>query len=192
MAQQEALQMMLSRFGQHPNRGRPRTHQITHRLVCGIGYPDCRQLASAMQPRQRQRVAAIRLDPVARLHRDQRRRYDNALLPVTGQQPVKSVAARSGLVAEVEPPATFTDPRRQLAQDLGTVLENPELSYFAPAATLSYRNTYRRLVHVQSDKNDIVHQARPPCMRLCADHPAQPSTVYMPRTGRRSLSGHRV
>jgi hypothetical protein len=23
-------------------------------------------------------------------------------------------------------------------------------------------------VHVQSDKSDIVHQARPPCMRLCA------------------------
>jgi hypothetical protein len=29
-------------------------------------------------------------------------------------------------------------------------------------------------------------------MRLCAGHPAQPSTVCMPRTGRRSLSGHRV
>src|SRR5207342_1476829 len=86
----------------------------------------------------------------------------------------------------------LTEPRHHLVQDLGTVLENPELSYVAPSTTLRYRNTYRRLVHVQSDKNDIVHQARPPCMRLCAGHPAQPSTVCMPRTGRRSLSGHRV
>jgi hypothetical protein len=51
MAQQKPLQM-LSRFGQHPNRGRPRPHQIAHRLVCGIGYPDRRQLAGAMQLRQ--------------------------------------------------------------------------------------------------------------------------------------------
>src|SRR3954469_19000051 len=145
-----------------------------------------------MQLRQHQRVAAIRLNPVARLHRDQRWRYDTALMPVTGQQPVKSVATRSSFVAEAEPPASFTEPQHQLAQDLGTVLENPELSYFAAALTLRYRNTYRRLVHVQSDKNDIVHQARPPCMRLCAGHPAHPSTVCMPRTGRRSLSGHRV
>jgi hypothetical protein len=45
---------------------RPCPHQIAHRVVCGIGYPDCRQLAGAMQPRPHQRVAAIRLDPVAR------------------------------------------------------------------------------------------------------------------------------
>ena len=33
---------------------------------------------------------------------------------------------------------------------------------------------------------------RSPCRRLCAGHPAQPSTLCMPRTGRRSLSEHRV
>jgi Rhodopirellula transposase DDE domain len=35
---------------------------------------------------------------------------------------------------------------------------------------------------------DIFHQARPPCLRLCAGNPAQPSTCCMPTTGRRSLS----
>src|SRR3954447_15141308 len=110
-------------------------------------------------------------------------------MPVTGQQSMKSIAARSSLIAEAEPPATFTEPRRQLAQDLGTVLENPELSYFAAAATLRYRNTYRRLVHVQSDKSDIVHQVRPPCMRLCAGDPAHPSTVCMRGRARESPSG---
>src|SRR6476660_5668820 len=113
-------------------------------------------------------------------------------MPVTGQQPVKSVAARASFVAEAEPPTAFTEPRHHLTQDLARVLENSELSYVAASATLRYRNTYRRLVHVQSDKSDIVHQVRPPCMRLCAGDPAQPSTVCMPRSGRRSLSGHRV
>src|SRR5258708_17913658 len=112
-----------------------------------------------MQLRQHQRVAAIRLDPVARFHRDQRRRYHNALMPVTGQQPAKSVAARAGFVAEAEPPAAFTEPRHHLAQDLGTVLENPELSYFAAATALPYRTTYRCLVHVQSDK--MISSIRP-------------------------------
>src|SRR5437868_13345077 len=105
---------------------------------------------------------------------------------------MNSVAARASFVAEAEPPTALTQPRHHLPQDLGAVLENPELSYFTAARTLRYRNTYRRLVHVQSDKSDIVHQARPLCMRLCAGHPAHPSTVCMPRTGRRPLRVHRV
>ena len=58
-------------------------------------------------------------------------------MPVTGQQPVKSVAARPSFVAEAEPPATFTEPRHHLTQNLGTVLENPELSYFAVFAPMA-------------------------------------------------------
>jgi hypothetical protein len=42
---------------------------------------------------------------------------------------------------------------------------------------------HRRLVHIQSDVCDIVHSARPPCMRLCAGHPAQPSALCMPSGG---------
>jgi hypothetical protein len=29
----------------------------------------------------------------------------------------------------------------------------------------------------------IEHSARPPCLRLCAGHPAQPSTLCMPSDG---------
>src|SRR5690348_6928928 len=55
------------------------------------------------------------------------------------------------------PPAAFTEPRCHLARKLRTVLESSELSYFAITATLGYRITYRCPVHIQSDKNDIVH-----------------------------------
>jgi len=50
--------------------------------------------------------------------------------------------------AQAEPPTALTQPRHHLPQDLGAVLDNPELSYFTAARTLRDRNTYRRLVHV--------------------------------------------
>jgi hypothetical protein len=49
---------------------------------------------------------------------------------------------------------------------------------------LSAAATYTvRLVHIQSDICDIAHSACHSCMRLCAAHPAQPSTLYMLRGG---------
>ena len=57
---------MLPRLAQHPDRCRPRPNQIAHRLVRLIGDPNRRQLAGAMQLGQHQRIAAIRLDPVAK------------------------------------------------------------------------------------------------------------------------------
>jgi hypothetical protein len=60
----------------------------------------------------------------------------------------------------------------------------------AVTTALSRRYAYRCLMHIQANKRDIVHQVWPPCMRLCAGHSAQPSTLYMMRAGRRSLSGH--
>jgi hypothetical protein len=71
MTQQKILQM-LSRSGEYPPGGRSRPHQIAHRFVRGIGDPDRGQLAGTVQLCQHHRIAAIRLHPVARLHRDQR------------------------------------------------------------------------------------------------------------------------
>jgi hypothetical protein len=49
--------------------------------------------------------------------------------------------------------------------------------------TVAPRFREGRLVHIQSDVCDIVHSSRPSCMRLCAGHPAQPSTLCMPSGG---------
>jgi len=72
------------------------------------------------------------------------------------------------------------------------LLEHTELPYLPTATVLGHRHANRRLVHVQSDVCDIVHQARPPCMRLRAGHPAQPSTFVCRGRARRSLSEHGV
>src|SRR5438132_3687633 len=96
---------------------------------------------------------------------------------------MQPITAWAGLIAEAQATPRFAQPRRQLRQNLGTVLENPELADLAAAATLRTRHSDRRLVHIQPDISDSIHQARLPCMRLCAGHPAQPSTFCMPRGG---------
>src|SRR5258705_10652027 len=96
---------------------------------------------------------------------------------------MQPITAWAGLIAEAQATPRFAQPRRQLRQNLGTVLENPELADLAAAATLRNRHSDRRLVHIQPDISDSIHQARLPSMRLCAGHPAQPSTFCMPRGG---------
>src|SRR5437660_9470432 len=96
---------------------------------------------------------------------------------------MRPITAWAGLIAEAQATPRFAQPRRQLRQNLGTVLENPELADLAAAATLRNRHSDRRLVHIQPDISDSIHQALLPCMRLCAGHPAQPSTFCMPRGG---------
>src|SRR5258705_12514348 len=96
---------------------------------------------------------------------------------------MQPITAWAGLIAEAQATPRFAQPRRQLRQNLGAVLENPELADLAAAATLRNRHSDRRLVHIQPDISDSIHQARLPCMRLCAGHPAQPSTFCMPRGG---------
>ena len=76
----------------------------------------------------------------------------------------------------------------ELARDVAEWLdraqqEYPELPDLPAATALGYRHAHRRLVHVQSDKGDIVHQARLPCVRLCTGHPAQPSTTVHDEDG---------
>jgi transposase len=65
-----------------------------------VGDPDRDQLAGTVQLCQHHRVAAIRLDPVARLYRNQRRRHDDAAVPATGQQTVKSISARASFALQ--------------------------------------------------------------------------------------------
>src|SRR6266404_1500952 len=79
---------------------------------------------------------------------------------------MQPITAWAGLIAEAQATPRFAQPRRQLRQNLGTVLENPELADLAAAATLRNRHSDRRLVHIQPDISDSIHQARLPRMRL--------------------------
>ena len=152
---------MLPCLGQHPDRCCPGSHQIAHRFMSSVWYPDRRQFAGTMQFGQHHRVATIRLDPIAGLHRNQRGRHNYAVMPATGQKPMKSIPTRASFVAETKPRPAPGETSRHLDQNLGTVLKNPELPNPSTASTFGHRRAHGRLVHVQSDICDIFHQARP-------------------------------
>ena len=104
MAQKETLKV-LPRLAEHSTRRRASSDQIAHRFVRVVWHPDFRQLAGPVQFGQRHRIAAVGLNPITRPTRDQRRRDHDAILAQSAQQPVQAVAARTGLVTEVKPPA---------------------------------------------------------------------------------------
>jgi hypothetical protein len=126
-ARAAALQM-LSRLRQYPIRRRSRPDQIAHRFIRGVGDPDRCQLAGAVQLGQDQRITAIRLHPIARFDRDQRRRHHHALMAPAGQQPMQAITTRAGFVAEAQVTTPFGQPRRQFRQNFRTVVKNPDLA----------------------------------------------------------------
>ncbi len=91
---------LLAGLPQAANRGQACANQIAHCLMGKVGNPCGRQFAGPMQLRQIDGVPTVRLDPISRLARDQRRRDHHTVVPRRGQLPLNAVAARSGLVAE--------------------------------------------------------------------------------------------
>jgi len=79
--------------GLEPMRGRC---EILHRVVA-------RPAQVAQEPGQRQGIAAVGLDPVAGLARDQRRGDDVAGHARPGEVPIQPVPARAGLPDEHQP-----------------------------------------------------------------------------------------
>nr|WP_211103768.1 hypothetical protein [Azospirillum argentinense] len=137
--QQEALQM-LTRLAEHPNGCGPRPDQVAHRLVCAVRDPNSREVSGAVQLRQHHRIPAIGFHPVADLHRDQRRRHHDAVVPQVGQLPMQTVATGTGLVAEAQPPATLGQLFRQLGDLLRRVADASQLPHLTapqPSATVT-------------------------------------------------------
>ena len=62
---------LLPMHAQRFHRRRSRADEISHRLMAFVRDPDCCQFASPQQSRQRDRVATVRLHPIARFPRNQ-------------------------------------------------------------------------------------------------------------------------
>src|SRR5271165_4525722 len=113
------------------------------------------------------------------------RALDNTFIAVARARTKSRIAswAASGTQTPVSSPA-----RCSLANI--TASRRPNLSR---TTSIGHRNGNRRLVHIQPNEADRMHLARLPCMRLCADSPAQPSFLACRETGRFSaLREHTV
>ncbi|AIB13258.1 hypothetical protein ABAZ39_14950 (plasmid) [Azospirillum argentinense] len=130
----------LEHVAEHPNGCGPRPDQVAHRLVCAVRDPNSREVSGAVQLRQHHRIPAIGFHPVADLHRDQRRRHHDAVVPQVGQLPMQTVATGTGLVAEAQPPATLGQLFRQLGDLLRRVADASQLPHLTapqPSATVT-------------------------------------------------------
>ena len=84
-----------------------------------------------------------------------------AALTTSAMAAMRTPSASARVTRNVEAAAAFAEPPGHPDQDLGSVLEDAYLANLAAAAAFGQRDAYRRLMHIQSDKDDIVHQARP-------------------------------
>ena len=144
---------------------RPRlagAHKIAHRLMCGIGRPHARQFAGPIKPRQRDRVAPVRLHPLARSFRDQRRSDHHAVVAERLNLTIKPISRRPGLEADMQPIVSLRQSLDHPRDRQGAVLDfadKPDLP--GPAA---FRNRHRvlRLGDVESDKHFAILSHGPP------------------------------
>lgn len=78
MSQQEGSNL-LPLSGSILHRSLAGADQVTHSLMSSVRYPDLRQFTGTEQPGEFLGIAAVRLDPIARLARDQLKREIEAL-----------------------------------------------------------------------------------------------------------------
>lgn len=134
-----------------------------------------------MQLRQHHRVTTVSLHPVARLHRDQRRGNYDAVMPHLENLAMKAIAARTRLIAEMQPCPACRQPLRQLAHMIGAVRHRSPVADLPTTFALRDRHRNRRLVDIQPDERAILHLVSPPFLRLGARQPGAILERRMPR-----------
>ena len=100
---------LLALAGAIAHRCLTRGDQIAHRFMSLVRGPYLRQLTGAEQPRQLDRVPAVRLHAVAGPTRDQRRGDNRAGVTKLLYLALQPVTCRTSLVTEVQPDARLRE-----------------------------------------------------------------------------------
>jgi len=99
VAQQEAGQLLAS-LSQSAHRRLTCTDEIADRLVGLIRYPDRCQFTGTVELGKVDCASPVRLDPLARLSRNQRWSDHGTIVPHAGKLSLNAVAAWSGLITK--------------------------------------------------------------------------------------------
>ena len=139
-------------------------HQIAKGLVGCIGHPDGGEGAALVAPGQLLGVAAVGLDLVAGLARDERWGHDLARDTHFRQQPIECVAGRPGLVANLEAlgASELLDELPDGLWPVGELTETPDLSL-----PLADGRSDRFAMNIQPDVSCILHHDRLLLLWLC-------------------------
>ena len=156
MTQQKTLKMLTrARHDLSHNTAQP--DQIAHGFVIGVRHPDGRQLAGSVKTRKHGGVTTIRLHPIARLGRNQRRRHHIAAMAEAGELTMNAIAARAGLVAKCQRVAPTFEAVAQLADRNGIVGNLAEVFHRARASALRHRDRNPFFVNIQANKSGMFH-----------------------------------
>ena len=129
-----------------------------------------------MQPRQRNRISPVRLDPLARPFRDQSRSDHHAFVAERLDLPIKPVSRRPGFKTNLQP---IVSARQSLDRSLDrqrAVLNVPEKLDFSRPAPFRDRNGVLLLGDVESHEDfDILSHGPPSVHKARLGIPEQPS-----------------
>lgn len=97
-------------------------------------------LAGAQQLGERNRVAPVGLDPLARPARDQRRRDYCAIMAERGDQPIEPVTRRTRLVAKLHATVLLSQAPHDPGHDRRRGIDLAEIPHLATALAIRYCN----------------------------------------------------
>jgi hypothetical protein len=161
MAQQKAQQLLAGTanitLGQSL-----KAHQLAHRLVRLVRYPDLGQMPGAKVLRQAHRIPAVVLHPVACLARNKGGRHHIAAVPQAGQQTLHPIAARPRLVAKVKRGIVRLQLLAKPAQSIRRIRNRAVVATRLARALEHRRHRDRLLVDIQPNKQDIAGHGSSP------------------------------
>ncbi len=166
-------------------------HKIAHRLMSRVRRPYPRQFAGSMQPRQRDRVAPVRLDPArppvsgsgqARPPCNRGRGPvpgDKARIPSAQLQSRHAalVAIRQSLDRPLDRQRLFSTSPRNRTSPLRPPSATATACFFLATSKATKTSLYFPMV-------------RPPCMRLARPAPSNPRSYLHERAGHRRWSAN--
>src|SRR5574337_356847 len=188
VAQQQRFEAM-ARAALLAHRVLARTHHVAHRLVDQFGHAHRAQVVRARQAGQRDCVAPISLDPLARCARDRRGRGHLALDAMACEVAPDDESPRTGLVHHVQPPTAADEPAQRLVQRAQVPANLPQVANLALAAGLGNRDLDAVLVHIQPDVQNLhgSFHGPSPC-KLATTRPTSARCIGVARRAQRAQS----
>ncbi|MBB4200247.1 hypothetical protein GGD83_004075 [Rhodoblastus sphagnicola] len=87
------------------------------------------------------------------------------------QLTIKAISARPCFVTERQGTSALRQALHQFLDVIRVIDKIAEFADLAAPSALCDGDRNSRLMDIQSNENDIIHQARPPCLRLGAGQP---------------------
>ena len=149
--------------------------EIAHRFMSRVGRPNPGQFAGTMQTRQRNRIPTVRLDPLARSLRDQRRSDPHAVMAERPHLAIEPISRRPGFEAHVQPVVSSRQSLDRLLNRRRAVLDVAEKPDFSPPPSFCDRHCVFLFGDIESNKSFAILSHGPPsCMRLGSVRPSNP------------------